>query len=99
MRGIGFLYGEQDLPFDQVKNRFLGMALYMPFILTEIPDPDMPKVYHGIRSIFDGRLGRHQILAILSANSDAPLMAYLIVFDFPVDGVLKFLKNNGKSID
>jgi hypothetical protein len=80
--GIGFMYGEQNQPFDQVKNRFLGMALYMPFIFTETPNPDMPKLYHGIRGIFDGRLGRHQILAILSANSDAPIYGGLNTFRF-----------------
>jgi hypothetical protein len=78
--GIGFMYGEQDLPFDQAQNRFLGMALYMPFIFTEIPSPDMPKLYHEIRGIFDGRLGRHQILAILSTNSDAPIYGGLNTF-------------------
>jgi hypothetical protein len=80
--GIGFMYGERDRPFDQVKNRFLGLALYMPFIFTETPNPDMPKLYHGIRGIFDGRLGRHQILAILSANSDAPIYGGLNTFIF-----------------
>jgi hypothetical protein len=78
--GIGFMYGEQNLPFDQVKNRFLGMALYRPFVFTETPNPDMPKLYHGIRGIFDSRIGRHQILAILSANSDVPLYGGLNTF-------------------
>jgi hypothetical protein len=80
--GIGFMHGEQGLPFDQVKTRFLGMALYMPFIFTETPNPDMPKLYHGIRGIFDSRIGRHQILAILAANSDAPIYGGLNTFRF-----------------
>jgi hypothetical protein len=58
------------------------MALYMPYIFTEIPNPDMPKLYHGIRGIFDSRFGRHQMLAILSANSDAPLYGGLNTFRF-----------------
>jgi hypothetical protein len=78
--GIGFMYGEQDQPFDQVKNRFFGMAMYMPFVFTETPNPDMPKVYHEIRGVFDGRLGRHQILALLSANSDLPIYGGLNTF-------------------
>jgi len=71
--GIGFMSGEQDLPFNQVENRFLFMAMYMPSIFTEKPQPEIPKLYHEISGLFDGRLGRHQILAIFQSNSDRPL--------------------------
>jgi hypothetical protein len=96
--GIGFMSGEQNQPFDQVKNRFLGMALYMPYIFTEIPNPDMPKVYHGIRSIFDGRLRRHQILAILSANSDAPVYGGLNTFRFASGWGYEIIRNAHVSL-
>ncbi|MCL2007525.1 MAG: hypothetical protein FWG77_05510 [Treponema sp.] len=71
--GIGFMYGEQDLPFNRIEQRILFMAMYLPSIFTDIPLLGIPKTYHEIGGIFDGRLGRHQILAIFQSNSDRPL--------------------------
>src|SRR5215471_12267668 len=46
--GIGFLSGEQDLPFTQVERRFLGLALYQPFFLKEEPLTGIPQQFHQI---------------------------------------------------
>ena len=75
--GFGFILGEQDLPFDQVERRFFGMALYQPVIFSETTAPDVPELYHEIDAIFDGRLGRHQLLFILKSASNRPLFGGL----------------------
>jgi hypothetical protein len=80
--GAGFLVGEQNLPFNQVERRFTGLAAYQPFIFTEEIHPEAPKMLHQIGGMFDGRIKRHQILAIFQANSDTPLFGGFNTFQF-----------------
>jgi hypothetical protein len=71
--GVGFMFGEQDLPFTQVDRRFFGAALYQTYIFTESMPHGIPKQFHQISAIFDGRLERHQLLFIFQSASDKPL--------------------------
>jgi hypothetical protein len=70
--GIGFIMGKQDQPFDKIERQFFGIALYQPFFFTQEMSPDVPKRLHQIKAIFDGRIERHQLLAILKSSSDKP---------------------------
>ena len=78
--GVGFMYGEQDLPFDEVDRRFFGMALYRPLIFTETLYPEVPKYIHQIEAIFDARIKRHQLLLIFQSSSDKPVTGGLNTF-------------------
>ena len=78
--GVGFMIGKQNLPFTEVKRRFFGLALYQPFIFTETPAPGMPKLYHEIGGLFDGRINRHQLLLIFKTSSDRPIAGGLHTF-------------------
>jgi len=78
--GIGFILGEQDLPFDEVDRSFFGMALYRPLIFTETLYQDVPKYIHQIEAIFDARLKRHQLLFIFKSSSDKPVAGGLNTF-------------------
>jgi hypothetical protein len=80
--GVGFIAGEQNLPFNQVERRFTGLAAYQPFIFTEEILPEVPKMLYQIGGMFDARIKRHQILAIFQANSDAPVFGGLNTFQF-----------------
>ena len=71
--GIGFMLGEQDIPFDQVERRFFGMALYQPFFFTKTFQDDLPEQFHTIAAMLDGRIKRHQILTVFSSASDRPV--------------------------
>jgi hypothetical protein len=70
--GLGFILGEQDQPFDKIERQFFGIALYQPFFFTQELSSDLPKQLHQIKAIFDGRIKRHQLLAILKSSSDNP---------------------------
>ena len=78
--GAGFLMGSQDIPFTEVERRFFGLALYQPFIFREAPDSGLPKLYHDIGGLFDGRINRHQILCIFQASSNEPVAGGLNTF-------------------
>ena len=71
--GIGFMFGKHGLPFNQVERRFFGMAMYQPFILSDAPLSELPTYYHEIKGMFDGRIGRHQILGIFRTRTDDPV--------------------------
>ena len=71
--GIGFMIGEQDLPFTEVERRFFGIALYQPLIFAETPEPGIPKLFHEIDLLLDARINRHQLLLIFQALSDRPV--------------------------
>jgi len=68
--GAGFLLGEQDMPFTEVKHRFLGIALYR----------SAPKNLHIAEALFDGRIERHQLLVIFKSNADKPVAGGLSTF-------------------
>ncbi|MDR1279091.1 MAG: hypothetical protein LBK02_10090 [Treponema sp.] len=79
--GLGFavMKGEQDVPFTEVHQQFLLMTKYQPFFFGKAPYtlltgalPELPKVYHDIDFLFDGRWERQQILLIATASSDKP---------------------------
>jgi len=70
---IGFMLGKQGVPFNEVERRFLGIAQYQPFIFTETLQDNLPKQFHGISAMLDGRIKRHQILAIFQTISDRPM--------------------------
>jgi hypothetical protein len=72
--GFGFLVGEQDIPFDQVERRFMGLAVYQPYFFSEEPFPEAPKMLHQIGGMFDGRLKRQQLIFIFNAPSDKPVV-------------------------
>ncbi|MDR2662262.1 MAG: hypothetical protein LBC31_04620 [Treponema sp.] len=80
--GAGFLVGEQDLPFDRIERRLMGLAAYQSFIFTREPFPGSPKTLHQIGGVFDARVKRHQILALFGANSDKPLFGGINTFQF-----------------
>jgi len=71
--GIGFMLGKQGIPFTQVERRFLGMVMYQSFFFTEDVQPDLPKQYHDVGALLDGRIERHQLLLIFRSASDAPV--------------------------
>ena len=71
--GAGFLYGEQDLPFDEVTRRFLGIALYQPMFSKQEPLSGVPKLLHQIDFLMDGRINRHQLLLIFKSAADNPV--------------------------
>nr|AGS53711.1 hypothetical protein [uncultured bacterium contig00068] len=77
--GVGFLSGEQDIPFDKVDRRFFGLALYRPLIFTT-PPFEIPKYIHQIETLFDGRIQRHQLLFIFKSSSDKPVYGGLHTF-------------------
>ena len=88
--GIGFLLGKENLPFTEVEQRFMGMALYKPFIFTETPEysvegeqasSDLPKLYHQIQAEFDGRIKRHQLLFSFQSSSNEPVIGGLHTFN------------------
>jgi len=78
--GAGFLFGEQDIPFDEVERRFLALALYQPFFFREEPSEGLPKHFHQIDAIFDGRINRHQLLVIFKSAADKPVAGGLNTF-------------------
>lgn len=47
-------------------------ALYRPVFFREVPYL-LPRVYHGVDFLFDGRQERHQVLLIAKASSDEPV--------------------------
>jgi len=71
--GIGFMLGKQGIPFDEVEHRFLGIAQYQTLIFTETLQNGLPKQFHGISAMLDGRINRHQILAVFQTYSDKPV--------------------------
>jgi hypothetical protein len=71
--GFGFLLGEQNTLFTEVERQFMGIALYQPFIFSDTVLPGLPNMFHQIDVLFDGRIKRHQILAIFKSASDKPI--------------------------
>jgi hypothetical protein len=78
--GAGFLAGEQNLPFSEVETQFLGMAIYQPFMFTDELILGLPKTFHQIDAMFDGRIKRHQLLAMFKSASDKPVNGGLHTF-------------------
>ncbi|MDR0497137.1 MAG: hypothetical protein LBH42_05960 [Treponema sp.] len=78
--GAGFLIGEQDLPFPEVEHRLFGMALYQLFFFQEEPMPGLPKQFHQIDAIVDGRIFRHQLLFIFKSSADRPIAGGISTF-------------------
>lgn len=71
--GIGFLLGEQDVPFTEVDRRVMGLFMYQPYIFSETPYTNVPKTLHQVIGVIDFRLRRHQFLVIFQTNSDEPV--------------------------
>jgi hypothetical protein len=69
--GLAVMKGVGDVSFDEVHKQFLLTALYRPFFFTDA-SPSLPRVYHGVDVLFDGRWERHQFLLISKASSDKP---------------------------
>jgi hypothetical protein len=78
--GLGFLIGEQDIPFTQVERRYFGMALYQPFFFQGEQPLGVTKQFHQIDAIFDGRINRHQLLFIFKSAADKPVAGGLSTF-------------------
>ncbi|MDR3173408.1 MAG: hypothetical protein LBU19_04080 [Treponema sp.] len=72
--------GDQDFPFTEVDCRFFGLALYQPFFFGEEPLPGVPKQFHQIDAVFDGRMRRHQLLLIFKSAADKPIAGGLNTF-------------------
>jgi len=71
--GAGFMSGEHDIAFNEVEHRFFGLALYQPFFFRDEPQAGVSKQFHQISAILDGRIERHQLLAIFSSAADKPV--------------------------
>jgi len=78
--GAGFLSGEQDIAFTELDRRFFCLVLYQPFFFTEEPQSGVPKQFHQIDAILDGRINRHQLLIIFKSVADKPLAGGLSTF-------------------
>jgi hypothetical protein len=78
--GAGFMSGGQDLPFTEVERRFFALALYQPLFFGEEPLPGVPKQFHQIDAVFDGRIRRHQLLLIFKSAADKPATGGLSTF-------------------
>jgi hypothetical protein len=78
--GAGFMSGDQNSPFTEVERRFFGLALYQPFFFGEEPLPGVPKQFHQIDAVFDGRMRRHQLLLIFKSAADKPIVGGLNTF-------------------
>jgi hypothetical protein len=91
--GLGIMKGEQDSPFDKVGKRFLLAAQYKPFLFQTNPAPSIPRNLHSTRLLFDGRLERHQFLAILTSASDKPVAGGLHTFRAGLGWGYEFLQS------
>jgi hypothetical protein len=96
--GAGFLSGEQDIAFTEVKQRFFGLVLYQPFFFTEEPLSGVPKQLHQIDALFDGRISRHQILAIFKSTADKPVAGGLSTFQAGVGWGYEIIRNRQVSL-
>jgi hypothetical protein len=95
--GFGIMKGKQDVPFTQVYNQFLTVAMYQSFIFKET-SYSVPKNYHSIDFLFDGRLERHQFLAILNADSDKPVAGGLQTFAAAIGWGYELLRYDSLSL-
>ena len=71
--GVGYLQGEQDLPFDEVEHRIFGFSLYQPIFFSETPYLETSKFLHQIDYLLDWRIRRHQLLFIFKSSADNPI--------------------------
>ena len=76
--GVGYLRGEQDLPFDEVEHRIFGFALYQPVIFSseiylQVPNLNINTFLHQIDFLLDWRIRRHQLLFIFKSSADNPI--------------------------
>jgi hypothetical protein len=96
--GVGFMLGEQDIPFDQVERRFMGLAVYQPYFFSEEPFPEVPKMLHQIGGMFDGRIGRHQLMFIFNGPSDKPFAGGLNTFRVGAGWGYEFIRRSHVSL-
>ena len=78
--GMGFTFGEQDLPFDQVERRFFGQALYRPFFFDHEPVAGTSTHFHQIDLAFHGRINHHKLLFNAVSISDEPIVGGMGTF-------------------
>jgi hypothetical protein len=94
--GFGIMKGKQDVPFTEVYNQFSIIAMYQSFIFKEA-SYSAPKNYHNIDFLFDGRMERHQFLAIFNADSDKPVAGGLHTFSAAIGWGYELLRHTGIS--
>lgn len=96
--GVGYLYGEQNIPFDEVECRFSALALYQPFFFMEEPFVGIPKQLHQIDAIFDGRINQHQLLAIFKSSADKPIAGGLNTFQAGIGWGYELIRRSNMSL-
>ena len=71
--GVGFMIGEDNIPFNEVNQRFMGIAQYQTYIFNKPLAEDFPELFHEAGAFFDGRINRHQLLFFFKSISDKPV--------------------------
>jgi hypothetical protein len=94
--GFGIMKGKQDVSFTEVYNRFSIIAMCQSFIFKEASYSAI-KNYHAIDFLFDGRMRRHQFLAIFNADSDEPVAGGLHTFSTAIGWGYELLRHTGIS--
>jgi hypothetical protein len=94
--GFGIMKGKQDAPFTEVDNLFSIIAMYQSFIFKEESYSAL-KNYHCIDFLFDGRMNRHQFLAIFNADSDKPVAGGLHTFSTAIGWGYELVRHTGIS--
>jgi len=96
--GAVFFSGEQDIAFTEVEQRFFGLVLYQPFFFTEEPLSGVPKQFHQVDALFDGRISRHQLLIIFKSAADKPVAGGLSTFQAGIGWGYEVIRNRQVSL-
>jgi hypothetical protein len=93
--GIGVMAGDYGSDFMDIHRSFFGVAKYQPVFFKQSSGP---ATFHQIDVLLDGRIERHQLLAMFQSDSDKPAAGGLHTFQTGAGWGYELIRNSSVSL-